>query len=637
MEEGCKIDLPMGASPFYYERAAATSDSAVEGGLRRGKGKLHTRPLETLPGTAKNKGRGHVREYLVLRVLIMPAIMFCFDGATLLAMSGVSLRSKHADPFSSEQTDNMGAFLEVRVLGRGKSLTDLAEDMSPGCSDPQHRDHWFIAYIVSVNRHSCNSELQAITREPPRQREPQMAEGLGRQARDILGDARQSDGRTDVRQPYADAGLRSMGYVHDAFTPGINGDCADAATRKLACDVVVRVPVAPKLFARPLNDAAWRKVEGFSDDVGSGDANGRGVTGLPILACFGLCIIHCGMRTLESTLRLVLTIASDRYLANKGKDRKLIDYHLNKKVWEDLRLRRLISVNNTGGLNRVTLNGEEVRGLIKDLTSGDSKLLRAIRATYEALSAQEQATHLNAWAVVFGHWARAMRAAYVLRASAADRQTFREEVKCYVTEKAKLRPGACCWYDWQLFSVMTEMFDKFESLMLISQEGMEACQKRNNMLMRLGNNFSNAGRIPWRVIQAGVEAVRTYMAERKKKKKSPAEWLWWRNVMSFFTTFKDVFERVETYKREGRTLDWRTEFSPQWVSCIALTILVCRIKARARRWRPSERAVQWPCAWRRAGACSRCASRTRARWPSPPSWRCTTRPCPARAAGALQT
>lgn len=87
-----------------------------------------------------------------------------------------------------------------------------------------------------------------------------------------------------------------------------------------------------------------------------------------------------------------------------------------------------------------------------------------------------------------------------------------------------IRAGCCCWYDWQLYSVMTKLFDKFESLMLISQEGMEACQKRNNMLMRLGNNFSNAGRIPWRTMQAGMEAVRAYLKKRKDNMLSPEKW-----------------------------------------------------------------------------------------------------------------
>jgi len=103
-------------------------------------------------------------------------------------------------------------------------------------------------------------------------------------------------------------------------------------------------------------------------------------------------------------------------------------------------------VDQKGALIRVSLNGEEVRSLIEDLLSGNSKLLAAVRNTY----------------------------LQVLHATEADRQVFRENVKQYVIKKAMIRAGCCCWYDWQLYSVMTKLFDKFESLMLISQEGMEA-------------------------------------------------------------------------------------------------------------------------------------------------------------------
>lgn len=93
----------------------------------------------------------------------------------------------------------------------------------------------------------------------------------------------------------------------------------------------------PKLFNRPLNDATWRKIDpdaaGWCDDS---DAE------CPILTCFGLCIIHCAMRTMESCLKLMLTVI-----------------------------------------------------LIGDLASGSSKLLAAVRDTYAALGEGEDATHLS--------------------------------------------------------------------------------------------------------------------------------------------------------------------------------------------------------------------------------------------------
>ena len=67
---------------------------------------------------------------------------------------------------------------------------------------------------------------------------------------------------------------------------------------------------------------------------------------------------------------IMLKFMMDRYVANKKNDKKMIDTHLNKRLMQDLRLRRLIQVDQKGALIRVSLNGEEVRSLIEDLLSG---------------------------------------------------------------------------------------------------------------------------------------------------------------------------------------------------------------------------------------------------------------------------
>jgi len=92
-------------------------------------------------------------------------------------------------------------------------------------------------------------------------------------------------------------------------------------------------------------------------------------------------------------------------------------------------------VNEKGERNKVQIKGDEVKTLYEDLTSGDSHLLKAVRTMHAALG--------------------------------AHRQAFREHVKFYVMEKAAIRAGITTWYDWQLFSIFTELFDQFESLRLI--------------------------------------------------------------------------------------------------------------------------------------------------------------------------
>ena len=85
---GLELDGVMEQTPFDYERAGLHKD--VQGvDLPRAKGKLHMRPLEKLPGTKANMHKGHARECLVTKVRIMPLFLFCFDGATTMAATGV--------------------------------------------------------------------------------------------------------------------------------------------------------------------------------------------------------------------------------------------------------------------------------------------------------------------------------------------------------------------------------------------------------------------------------------------------------------------------------------------------------------------------------------------------------------------
>ncbi|KAL1515173.1 hypothetical protein AB1Y20_004241 [Prymnesium parvum] len=565
-KDGLHLDVPMTRAPWSYKRADRI-------GHQRGAAELQKRELATLPGTEANKNRGHVREVLVLAVRLLPIFMFAFDGATTLALAGVSLQSKHADPFTNEHTDDMGSFHNIYLLKRGRSLTDVAEELSPGCTtDPRSPHRWLLKYLCSINANSRNVELQTATREPERDKmESQMGETVGaaaRKAKKLLNDTRQSDGRTDTRPPYRNADIRRLNYKHDDFTPGIDGDALNAATQKRTTDCLIRVPVRTRLLERNLPNAAWR--------------NEKGCTSLSFIGLFGLCIIHCAMRTCENCLKQMLLTASTRYLAGKGKDRDVINKQLNDALWTELRVRRLISLNDKGQLNKVTLNGEEVRVMIDDLLCGHSMLLQIISNTYSHLGDGDDCTHMHMWTDVLFHWATAMRAGYKLRATPADREIFREHTQWYVMKKAQIRSGTTVWYDWQLYSAFPSMFDKFGSLMLISQEGMEACQKRANMLMRLGNGFANAGRIPWGVLRAGKDSVKAYLANRKRQQKTPEQWLWWKNLVGFASTYHAVLERVEDHRRAGRTLDWTGQFVPEWESCRAISTIHRKLLARAR-------------------------------------------------------
>jgi len=97
-ETGCETDVLSDMPPFDLRN-----------------GTLRKRPLDVEPGTKRNAKKASVRGILVRRVKIWPLFLFCFDGATTLALSGVS-------------------------------LAQLAETLYPGCSSPDSPNHHMIRY-----------------------------------------------------------------------------------------------------------------------------------------------------------------------------------------------------------------------------------------------------------------------------------------------------------------------------------------------------------------------------------------------------------------------------------------------------------------------------------------------------------
>ena len=520
------------------------------------------REIYTDANTKKNRERGKFkgRKTLVTGVRMEVTWQFAFDAATKAGATGVSFQAKQPDPYTDELGDEMGHLHQICVLKKGKTLTDVAEHISPGCSEPNHPDHWLVSYMCTINAHDYNSELQAVTREPERLEPPAMGVGknataAARRVAGQLNDRNASDGRADTRMPYKDDELRRLKYDHKSQKPGIDGGAEGAATRKARADCWVREPVVPTHYERELPNATWYKQRAGRPAPPPAHS---------LMRRIALCILHAAMRTIESCLTQMLLLAQDKYKGNKKADVNAVNTHLNEYLRDRLGLRKLVSVNDKGELNKVQINGNEVKVIYEDLTTGKGHLLKAVKKMYAELNLRDEVTKVNRWEVALTAWALAMQASFKMRPTAADRQICRENAKVYVMEKSKIRAGITTWYDWQMYSIFTILFDEFESLRLLCQEGMEGYQKRQNMFLRLCNNFSNAGRIPWAVKVAGEAARLAYMKARKLGMKSPVEWLWTRNVMGFFAEFSDVIDLAQALKAAGNTVDWMASFVPSW-------------------------------------------------------------------------
>lgn len=561
-ESGFRADLPMERPPFTV--------GLDEHGRRS---RYIKRDVHQHPDTKANAPKMKSRNVIARLVQIFPVVLFVLDGATTGNVTGATVRSRQPDPFSDEEDTGLGLIHQIWVIRPGESLADLSERISPGCSNPDHRDHWVLRYVLSLNDHKWNSELQAITREPARQKE--VCGGVGGRARQttarMLADDSNNDGRTDERLPYESSDLRAIGYDHDDFVPAIDGGkhSADAKAKKLGA---VRMPVQVEHCKRELPAAVFGKPKagGLSQQASGAEA---------LMTKFGLCIMHCAMRTIESCLTHLLKQAMDRFVLGKKRDVEAVDA-MHEALRKRLSLRKLITVNKEGKLNKPSINGEEVQIIFKDVLSGDSELIKAFRAMYKAMELRPEATKIEQWVDVLTHWAESMRAAYVMRATQADRDSFRKHAKFYVRAKANIRSGIITWYDWQMFSIMSELFDRFMSLRLISQEGMEACQSRQNMFMRLCHHFANVGRIPRATKELGKAAVLAYMSRRASEKKTPEKWLWLRNVSAFWGNFLEVFENVTELVQKGEECDWETELVPEWRAFTAICLTYAYLRCR---------------------------------------------------------
>ena len=267
--------------------------------------------------------------------------------------------------------------------------------------------------------------------------------------------------------------------------------------------------------------------------------------------------------------------------------------------------RKLISCDKKGQLNDFALNGGEVVMLYNDIRLGKqgtkpgedcSAFLHAFYKVHASLGIDDTTAHLDDWAEVFMHWANAMHAAYKLKPTAADRDTFTQEVRWYVLKKAAVKNDGLRWYDWQFYSLFPKLFYMFGSLRLLSQEVMEAQMALNSRLLQRSNGFSNAGRRSLKAIREGTTAA--YMAARKALMRTPWQWLWERQLLAWIAPYSELFTRLEEAKRTGRVKDYEGDAhsyveahrSFKRVSPVALKH-IARARARHAPNRPSLAAL----------------------------------------------
>jgi hypothetical protein len=283
-----------------------------------------------------------------------------------------------------------------------------------------------------------------------------------------------------------------------------------------------------------------------------------------------------------------------------GRMKTAVDTHLNP-VLKTLGMREIRANPDTDKVYAASLDGTQVENWLDDLHAGlvaetpdtetvwgleksQSKFLRAITTTLKQAApggmAEDYAALVRALPVLT-HWVQGMRLAMKMRPAPEDYKRVKEHLAMYVANKLLLWEGSNTWYDNECLYVMGQLHEKWGSLRLVSQEGMEAWQKKLNEVLRLSNSFANAGAIPKDVKRKGQAATDAYMHKRAADKPSSAQWVFEQAMLQQHAYMADTHAAREFLRKQGRVISWQ-QFVIYWRRYMVCAAMRCRLRARAR-------------------------------------------------------
>jgi hypothetical protein len=123
---------------------------------------------------------------------------------------------------------------------------------------------------------------------------------------------------------------------------------------------------------------------------------------------------------------------------------------------------------------------------------------------------------------------------------------------------------------------------------LVSQEGMEAWQKKLNEVLRMGNGFANAGPIPHDVVQAGQAAIDAYKSKRAEDKPSNAQWVYDQALLQQHAYMNGTITSAEQLRKEGKRFAWDRfvtywdTFVTYWLRYMVASRMRCVLRARVK-------------------------------------------------------
>ena len=222
------------------------------------------------------------------------------------------------------------------------------------------------------------------------------------------------------------------------------------------------------------------------------------------------------------------------------------------------------------------------------LVDSPSKFLAGVARTYKKLdddgvrSAKTEYANFVKALGVCERWASAMQLALCSKPQPGDYDLLKEEMALYIANKLLVWPESNTWYDNECLYTFGALQEQWGSLRLVSNEGMEAWNKKLNEILRLGNGFANAGAIPKIVKQAGQAAINSYMETRKNEMPSEPQWVFEQSLLQHHAHVSDSLAAVSELRKAGKVIAW-ADFSVYWLRFMVAARLRCRLRARVMR------------------------------------------------------
>ena len=483
-----------------------------------------------------------MREVIATAVQLYPFVNFTLDGGTWSSVTGVRVsaerssfldslgRHEHARPFEwvwLEAGDTVRGYCERKRPGDVAFLTLAmwglrthehgAAKLAELTREPARLNRSVVdddsdpapAPTAGPRLFAGNARQQELEQASRAEADRRGLESEGREALTTWADARTRKLSPRFGQL---AWLASYTPAIDSSNPGDELEPGHAGPRgatgfelPLQQDTFVRLPCVPeKLGSRTLTDAVW------------GD--------LPVVEHACLCILHAGMRTGEHLFTKLLLVRSPPLLPhlphppppptpnhvrtscaqpllleypNGGAVYKAVNEHLNP-VLKDLSMREIRSNPESDKVYATSMDGTQVERWLEDLHAGliaevpnettlwglkDSKS-KFLQAVTKALKASDRAADYSQLLLaipVMREWVTAMRLAMRMKPEQGDYDKVKRHLALYVANKMLRWPGSNTWYDNECLYAMGQLHEKWGSLRLVSQEGMESWQVRLRM------------------------------------------------------------------------------------------------------------------------------------------------------------